>query len=54
MNTQNLHLQQVRLEERYLRQLEYQKNEENKLKQSRFEQLQQVRIEQLKTLKKIN
>jgi hypothetical protein len=47
MNNQNLHLQQLRLEERYLRQIEYQKNEETKLKQIRFDQLQKIRLEQL-------
>lgn len=48
MNKQKKDLQQVRLEERQLRQDKYQKNEENKLKQDRFEQLQKIRLEQLK------
>lgn len=51
MNNQNTYLQQLRLEERQLRQDKYQKNEENKLKQNRFEQLQKIRLEQLETKK---
>ena len=52
MDEQNTNLKQIRLEERYLRQVEYQKNEENKLKQNRFDDLQKIRLEQLKNLKK--
>lgn len=51
MNQSTLHLQKIRLEERYLQQIEYQKNEENKLKQLRFEQLQKIRLEQLEKQK---
>jgi hypothetical protein len=47
MNNQNLNLQKMRLEERNLRQFEFQNNEENKLKQTRFEQLQKLRLDQL-------
>ena len=50
MNKQHTYLQQVRLEERELRQDKYQKSEENKLKQNRFEQLQKIRLEQLKKI----
>ena len=47
MNKQNTYLQELRLEERNLRQL---KNEENTLKQLRFEHLQKLRLEQLKKI----
>lgn len=51
MKKQNTYLQQLRLEERQLRQDKYQKNEENTLKQLRFEQLQKIRLEQLENKK---
>ena len=50
MNKQNTYLQELRLEERNLRKLKYQKNEENTLKQLRFEHLQKLRLEQLKKI----
>ena len=51
MNKQNTYLQQLRLEERQLRQDKYQKIEENKLKQNWFEQLQKIRLEQIRNQK---
>jgi hypothetical protein len=52
MDEQNTNLQKMRLEERYLRQVEYQKNEENKLKQNWFDELQKIRLEQMKNKNK--
>ena len=50
MNKQKTYLQELRLNERNLRQLKFQKSEENTLKQLRFEQLQKLRLEQLKKI----